>query len=76
MSTVSARRRERISDAREREPKSSEASGKSARKLHGHDPSPKRPQLAGCRVLGVLRRKQRNPDFARLHEVRDPRVAQ
>jgi glutamate/aspartate transport system substrate-binding protein len=53
----------------------SEASGKSARNLHGHDPGCKRPQLAGCRVLGVLRRKQRDPDLAGLHEVRDPRVA-
>jgi hypothetical protein len=54
----------------------SEASGKSARKLHGHEPGRKRPQLTGRRVLGVLRGKQRNPDFAGLHEVRDPRIGE
>jgi len=38
------------------------------------DIDPHAPELTGCRVLGVLSRKQPYPDFAGLHEVGNPKV--
>ena len=43
--------------------------------LYSHNPRLVPAYLTGYWILGVLREEQRNPKFARAHEVRDPRVA-
>jgi len=44
------------------------------RRQRPRDVHPHAPELAGGRILGVLRRKQPDPDFAGLHEIGNPRV--
>ena len=51
-----------------------EARRKCVSDLYGHSPRPVPAYLTGYWILGVLREEQRDPKFARAHEVRDPRV--
>ena len=51
-----------------------EARCQRASDLHIHYAPPVPAHLTGCSILRVLREKQRNPNLASLHEIRDARV--